>query len=346
MSERGLLIANLDAETEHAQSTCPGPIARLTPKISALVSHLGTLMRVFAEGPSRLWTPSPVDSSAVPELEFVPPIHFETGPRPGAHTEAIWWCLPTPAAQRGADRRRCLAIARTLEVSLPGTVIVTSLAELREGLDRIAARTATNELAWVLKAPLSASGRERVRRRGTDLDTATATRIQRLLAAYGGAVLEPWKQRTLDVGCTGVIGPSGQVVVATPHLIRNDDGGVFRGITTGDAAAQAMSADELGQLTRVCRAVGDSLAGDGLRGPYGIDAFVYTEPGSGVDRKFHPLCEINARHTFGHVAQRLTSWMGHAIELELGRVVPPGGKVVLRPTATLPGAWIRARAEP
>ena len=69
----------------------------------------------------------------------------------------------------------------------------------------------------------------------------------------------------------------------------------------------------------------DKLAQAGYRGPFGIDAFVY---GTGYDRQLYPLCEINARHTFGHVARALGRRLG-ITRLGFDPGMPAGGQPLL-----------------
>ena len=63
--------------------------------------------------------------------------------------------------------------------------------------------------------------------------------------------------------------------------------------------------------------VGSQLAQDGYRGPFGIDGFVYR--GSDGQTRVHPLCEINARLSFGFVARALARHReAGAVTLRLG----------------------------
>ena len=55
-----------------------------------------------------------------------------------------------------------------------------------------------------------------------------------------------------------------------------------------------------------------------------VDAFAYRD-GDGT-RRFHPLCEINARLTFGWIARALAARLGTR---RLGFGPPPDGALVL-----------------
>jgi hypothetical protein len=84
----------------------------------------------------------------------------------------------------------------------------------------------------------------------------------------------------------------------------------------------------------VAEGVAAALARAGHAGPFGIDGFVYRE---GARRVLRPFCEINARHTFGHVARAL----GCPV---LGFGEPPAGaRVLIAPAADDPfTAWAGA----
>jgi hypothetical protein len=109
-----------------------------------------------------------------------------------------------------------------------------------------------------------------------------------------------------------------------------DARGGFLGI---DRSPPPLSPAEHARLAEVAAAVSAALVRAGYAGPFGIDAFVHAQDG---ERRLHPLCEINARHTFGHVARALG-----ATRLGFGPEAPPGATVLIAPAADDPTtAWI------
>jgi hypothetical protein len=56
-------------------------------------------------------------------------------------------------------------------------------------------------------------------------------------------------------------------------------------------------------LTATADRVAHALREAGYRGPFGIDAFRWRDAAGAVH--LHPLCEINARLTFAHIAHAL-----------------------------------------
>ena len=135
-----------------------------------------------------------------------------------------------------------------------------------------------------------------------------------MIARAGAVVVEPWRERVLDFAVCGTIDREGRVSAHPPHTLRTDARGQFLAI---DRAVPKV------ELDHAMQDVGAALARAGYAGPFGIDGFVHTE---GVQ----PLCEINARYTFGHVA--------HALGV---RVLgfgdpPPGARILIAPPFT---AW-------
>lgn len=197
-----------------------------------------------------------------------------------------------PGAKHVNDRRFALALAQRLGCALPGARVIASPDDI--------------DLAgpWVAKAPWTTAGRDRCFGTGRELPPELA----RLLAAHGELVVEPWLDRTADFAICG--DTEGRLL--PPHRLITSERGTFRGIALGEGPAE---------LIDVARAVGDALRAAGYRGPFGVDAFVHA---GGL----HPLCEINARHTFGHVAHALARRRG-AKTLGLGPHAPPGATVLV-----------------
>jgi hypothetical protein len=201
------------------------------------------------------------------------------------------WAMPD--AKPVNDRRFALALAQQLGCALPGAQVIRDPGEL------------TIAGPWVAKAPWTTAGRDRCFR---------FDELAPLLAQHGELVVEPWLPRTLDVAlCADT-----EVGMLPPHRLLTSEHGTFRGI---ELAVQ-LAPDHMRELVRVARAVRDALIAANYRGPYGIDAFVRADGG------FHPLCEINARMTFGHVAHALGDRFG-ARTLGLGPQAPDGARVLV-----------------
>jgi hypothetical protein len=256
-----------------------------------------------------VWVPAPVDPARLCAHPGWTPPALCTGDPP-----AIDLAWADPAARDANDRSRTLAIAGALGVALPGARVVGSLAELDAQLAGFAGRP------WICKARWTAAGRDRARGAGDRLDGELRTRIARMLARLGPLVFEPWLDRVADFGVCGEIGAAGEVSVQDPHRLVTDPRGGFLGIALAPPADPGIA----GALRATALAAAGRLAAQtGYRGPFAIDAFVYRD--GGADR-LHPLCELNARHSFGWIARGLARRLGVR---RLGFDAPPPGATVL-----------------
>jgi hypothetical protein len=309
------LLGNLDCEARWAGVALPEAVRRR-------VSLYATLFAACAagDGPHELWLPAPVDPARLlAHPGWAPPI-VRTGDPP-AGCDLAW---ADPAAKRANDRSGTLAIAQALGVALPGARVVSSLDELDDHVVGFAGRP------WVCKARWTAAGRDRAHGTGR-VDGELRARLRRLLERFGPLVLEPWLDRVVDLGICGEIAPDGQVSVAAPHRLVTDARGGFLGIELAPALEPAI-AEPLEATARA--AAGLLVTRTGYRGPFAIDAFVYCDSGA---QHLHPLCELNARHTFG--------WIAHALGRRLGirrlgfEPPPPGATVLIAPGTDRVSAW-------
>lgn len=325
-----------------ANLLCEDELARRTPSRKTLqtVSGLATLLRVFAREGDRLWTPAPVDPERVLPVPGLP--IPESGPVEPADELLAWcetpqaaalrkqrtvasnlplhellWHLPTapPSVVLKVHHRAFhLQIAKDLGCALPGARMVESMAEL----DRI---LPSSPAAWVLKAPLSASGRSRyIERNGPLLSDPKSRRtVERLFELHGPLLFEPWMVRTADFGCSALLTGSELTIVGF-HRQMVDIKGQFAGIEL-PAEVPEIPVKE----------VAEALRREGYVGPFGIDAWSYRNG-------FNPLGEINARMTFGLVAWALAERLGiERLRLRFGAEAPTGSIPLL---AGSPSAWI------
>ncbi len=314
-----LLVANLDYEDN-----------QLPLRVRRAASSIGTLLRVFGREGDVLWTPEPVDIARIPNAR----VELVSGPRPNIEptlywaggsdgvgddwTERLW--TSAPLSNDVVDHVNHRRFAFELGPTLPGARWIESVDEL-----------APSHEQWVLKAPMGASGRGQLRRRGTEIDAATRTRIQRLLDRHGELLYEPWLDRDDDFGYLGLVSRSG-VELLGGHRLLIDATGVFRGVELDpdiDIAALREAATRAGEALRLA----------GYHGPFGIDAFVWRDATGG--EHLHTMCEINARLSFGHIARALGEpplTLRIAIAPE---PIPAGAQVLLAPSdEDLTSAWL------
>ncbi|MEO6773604.1 MAG: hypothetical protein ABI467_11395 [Kofleriaceae bacterium] len=292
------ILANLDQEERWLGTTLPAVVQRR-------VAMMSTLLQVFAPEPAQevtVHTRAALDDEAVWHA-WTPP-RVDTQPPPRVD---LAWC--DPDARRFNDRRFALALAVELGCALPRAASLTSL-------DAIDAHLAGGTGGpWVLKAPWSSAGRHRVFGTGARLAGEPRIAAERLLARAGALTFEPWCERICDVAVCGVAGGE----VCEPHQVLNSPRGNFFGI---ELRPTVLERGERDRLVLTAERVALRLYEEGFRGPFGIDAFVHRVAG---ERRLHALCEINARHTFGHVARALGHRFG-ARRFELGRELPAGAR--------------------
>jgi len=173
--------------------------------------------------------------------------------------------------------------------------------------------------AVLLKAPLSTSGRGRQRVGALPLPTAIAGWVRSTLASQGAVVVEPWRERVLDLSAQITVLPDGRPRVDGLCRFFTDGRGGFLGAVVGrfddglDGDLRRFLYDgpsdgPRGELERAALRVGEALAAEGYRGPAGMDAMVYRHRGELV---LEPILEVNPRFTMGRIA------------LQLARIIAP-----------------------
>ncbi len=223
-------------------------------------------------------------------------------PRPPQDwTKLLWSVHPSTRVARDCNHRGfAYAFARRRGLALPGAALLQSSAAVDAHIAGGGAASSRSQ-SWVLKAPFSAAGRERIRHKGP-LEGEVKVHANRLFERYRLLLFEPWMERLADFGAAGFIDKNGSVSVFQPHRLETDSSGVFRAIIIADSDWPIhMSDDEHDSAVATAAAVGEALSEVGFRGPFSVDSYAYRDRKG--RRRFHPLCEINARLTFGHVAR-------------------------------------------
>ncbi len=383
-SEGRLLVGNLDCESEWARERAGvgtrSTRLDLPPAVLRHVSALATLLRVLGHSrEDRLWTRVPVNPARLPEIDGIPTPRLVSGrlDERSSRDEVVAWgetravarlrtrgvgdpgvddpaevaraLERADAASRANHRASTLALALREDLALPGARAVACLEELADHLADGGA-TASPDERWVLKLPLSAAGRGQIRGRGRigangtgGFDPAGHRQLaERCLALHGVLIFEPWMPRVEDLGVTGRIDDDGHTEIAEPHRLLADACGRFEGIDLAPALVDDADERDHARLAETARLVAAKLHALGYRGPFGIDAWRYRDAHGSV--KLHPLSEVNARLTFGALAQALASRRSSAasLKLRIGRSIPSGaGAPLLLPEAEGdPAAWI------
>jgi hypothetical protein len=315
-----IVLANLDCEARWAGAPLGGRVLRRISAISALLAYLAP-----GDGEVEVWAPAPVDPA---RLSLPRRVTMRAGTPP--RWDLAW---ADPAAKAANDRRLVLAMHERLGTRLPGQCAITSVEELDAMTARATGAGESLRGAWVAKAPWTAAGRDRIHGNGPPTGEQRVY-AARLLRRCGALLVEPWLPRTLDLGVTARLEPQrGRVTASPPHTLLCDARGGFLGI---DLAEPRLDAAHRAQLDRAVEEAGRALAEVGYEGPFTVDAFVHGPVDAGTS--VHPgglhVCEVNARHTFGHVARAIGARV-------LGFGTPPAGaRVLVAPAPDDPScAW-------
>lgn len=173
---------------------------------------------------------------------------------------------------------------------------------------------------FVVKPRLGTSGRGRLTGRDGAIDASTLRGALERLRARGGALVEPWLERSLDLSAqlwiadlddVRVLGTLRQIL--TPHGAPLGHAGR---IAVDGSVDSGTSWDA--ELREAAHAIGLAAARAGFRGVCGLDSFVFR--GADGAAVLRPVVELNARFTAGTVA------LGHvARALRAGLI--PGARV-------------------
>lgn len=293
-----LLLGNLDCESDWAALRPGGRRVQLPLTARRAISAFATLLRVFAESDDDLlWTPLPVDPARMADLPGLPRPRLVSGRRDrlSRADRTIAWGGTGETAARVNHRGFALEVATRLGVALPGAALLHSLHALDRHLEAGGADAAPGG-RWVLKAPLSAAGRGRVFGEGRRPDARTEKHAARLLDDHDSFLFEPWMERIADFSAAARVTDDGVGAIRC-----------HRQVVTAHGAWRGSALEPIGpdapEVARAAAAAGAALFDAGYRGPYGVDAFRYRDAAG--REALAPLVEINARHTFGHVAWRL-----------------------------------------
>jgi hypothetical protein len=312
------IVGNLDCESRWGNKPLPAAIRRR-------LAYMSTLLRALVtEDDAIVLTLTDIDTNRLPCLPELPRFRCEPLSVPLPTNTIAWaggtkmissyydpgqvpWRLATltplaPASVCTAvnDRRLTIEARRHADVELAGAAIISGIDQLSQHLDQGGADFGDGH--WICKAPWTAAGRDRVRGRGKD--RAAITAVAKLLRQCGGElVFEPWLPKLFDLGVLATV-HDGRVTQRAPHQLLCNAHGGFAGISL---VPPPLTTPERDLLHRTVALTGSLLAQNGYCGPFTIDSFVHTAHGK---RQMAPLCEINARLSFGWVALALTSRLG------------------------------------
>lgn len=325
------LLPNLGAEEGRDWAAYPTqPHARVAARLFALLLPADTiLLHPLAAGG---WAREPAALHWPPALGE--PARDAVAPWLDPGRDALAW-LPTPGlaralAEEGPDGEparlagaspalihrlhdKCFALeaARSLALDSPALAGLSlclepedladsdrTVAHLAQALDRWPAWTGRR---FTLKPRLGSSGRGRVGGQGR-IDTPALRGALPRLARCGGAVFEPWLERTLDLSVALHVPrtPDPPEVLASFELIATRSG-VYRGhlgVLEADGGIGSGDAQDA-RLRAGATAVAARARDAGFAGACGVDAFRFRGPDG--QEAWRGAVELNARPTMGVV---------------------------------------------
>jgi hypothetical protein len=178
---------------------------------------------------------------------------------------------------------------------------------------------------FTLKPRFGCSGRGRVAGVDGRVDTPALRGALARLADRGGALLEPWLDRSEDLSASLVIGAAGEIVVLGTTRQCLAPSGLYRGQRGSvDSRGRVTSRSDCDEPLREAAAtVARAAAAAGFWGPCGLDAFVFRHAGEAV---FRPVVEFNARFSLGTLAIGLVRRGLSAVVADLA--LHPGDRAV------------------
>lgn len=160
-------------------------------------------------------------------------------------------------------------------------------------------------LGWLVRRRFGAAGRGRRKLYGAPLDSiqTSAAHLSAADLAWleaslrtGPLVIERFVEIQTEYTRSGFVTQTGDVLLSEPCFQATNATGAWtrteRPLETGDIAR----ADDLA-LSLALESAGRELAAIGYAGPFGIDAFRYSDPDRPGHTRLNPLSEINARLT-------------------------------------------------
>lgn len=334
MTEATLLFANLGAEEQAGWLRMSAhPRVRAVARLWAGLFPAGARLVGPGAPPAPRLAGALARDAEKPAFPFCAPGRALVPWLATPEAEALARAEGVPLAASAAERVRrvhdkafayeAARAASLLPVALAGATLVLEPEALGEAdavrcriEDAVAGWPASLRESFVLKPRLGTSGRGRLAFRGGRVDGERLGAALARLRESGGALVEPWLERTLDLSAQlHVAGPEQVHVLGTLRQVVTAHGGPtgHAGRIGGDGAVESGTRWDA-RLRAAALAIGSAAARAGFRGACGVDALVFRAP-DGAET-LRPVVELNARFTAGTVA---LGFVARALRADLAR---------------------------
>ncbi|MEE3330219.1 MAG: hypothetical protein VX246_05060, partial [Myxococcota bacterium] len=257
-----------------------------------------------------------------------------------------WYDPAAPGVRASHDKAFAAAFAGSALRDVIAVYSPEDLAEadhaIRDMTQRMAEWREPMRTRFCLKPRFGSSGRGRVAGTDGDADTDVIRGALARLAASGGAVLEPWLDRTHDLSVALYLEGGDEPLsllgsldsITTPHGVPVGHCGEI------DSRGRIYSHSAFDDDVRAAAAeIATAALAQGFRGPCGVDAFVYESDGG---PELRPVCEFNARFTMGIVA--LGALRRARADIKAALEMTPGDRAGFVFAASHRPGWSSARA--
>lgn len=291
-----LRIANVGGE-ERPESLEP-------PELPAARRVADLFERLFAGGGAWDWLPGPETAVAWLNTRAVERAASDNGrPLFGAPARVVERVHDKAFTHDVASREGLVPACLRDCISVLDPHALRDTATGGDSLDRaLASWPEWARTRFTLKPRFGSSGRGRVAGADGRIDLPQREGALPRLAACGGAIAEPWLERTEDLSVQLRVEPGGGIRLLGSLALQVDASGLYRGHAGQiDARGRVRSGSRHEEaVLDAAITLAAAAAAEGYLGPCGVDAFAFRGPSG--EELLRPALELNARFTLGTLA--------------------------------------------
>jgi hypothetical protein len=239
----------------------------------------------------------------------------------GMEIEIPEWKEEYVALTKRQTAAECL---RRLQENMPITPVI-KVPDFFSEIDDLKKYVAGNKPPFVVKTPLSSSGRGLYWIKDRELDSRAVRWLNSALKKQGAVSVEPALDKMLDFAVEFYSDGQGGISYAGLSIFETQPQGQFIGCMLGTQETllqrlnEFISPGDYVFLVEQIRLVLQEILGNSYAGYIGVDMLIYkTDDGNYA---VHPVVELNLRYTMGLVAMQLCRQFIHPASQGLFRVI-------------------------